>query len=100
MPKSLQSDSSDFQQDIKAIDPQVLATVMRGIDESAEEPLLSTFEEGFGYFTSAAVGRSLGQYEFVRNVRMSELRPSPVLIIETAGLGCFLHCVARTVSSS
>ncbi|EDR00175.1 uncharacterized protein LACBIDRAFT_314745 [Laccaria bicolor S238N-H82] len=30
-----------------------------------EEPLLSTFEEGFGYITSAAVGRSLNEYQLV-----------------------------------
>jgi len=60
---------SSFLEDVKAIDPKVLATAMGGIDKPPEEPLLSTFEEGFGYFTSTAVGRSLKQYEFVRKVR-------------------------------
>ncbi|KIJ92047.1 hypothetical protein K443DRAFT_459647 [Laccaria amethystina LaAM-08-1] len=41
---------------------------MGGVDEPPEEPLLSTFEEGDGYFTAAAVGRSLKQYEFVRKL--------------------------------
>jgi len=67
--ESYQEELSSFQEDVKAIDPKVLATAMGGIDEPPEEPLLSTFEEGFGYFTSAAVGRSLKQYEFVRKVR-------------------------------
>jgi serine/threonine-protein kinase SRPK3 len=46
---------------------------MGGVDEPPEEPLLSTFEEGDGYFTAAAVGRSLKQYEFVRKVCICEL---------------------------
>ncbi|EDR03874.1 uncharacterized protein LACBIDRAFT_331109 [Laccaria bicolor S238N-H82] len=33
-----------------------------------EEPLLSTFEEGFGYITSAAVGLSLNEYQLVRKL--------------------------------
>ena len=97
MPESHQ-ELSAFQQDVKAIDPKVLATAMGGIDEPPEEPLLSTFEEGFGYFTAAAVGRSLKQYEFVRKVRMCEL-PSlnPVLRIEFSLVGlppppCGSHC--------
>jgi serine/threonine-protein kinase SRPK3 len=56
-----------FLEELKAIDPKVLASVMGG-DEPPEEPLLSTFEEGFGYFTAAAVNRSLKQYQFVRKV--------------------------------
>ena len=55
-------------QDVKAIDPKVLADAMGGIDQPPEEPIFSTFEDGFGYFTDAAVGRSLKQYEFVRKV--------------------------------
>ena len=43
---------------------------MGGGDQPPEEPLLSSFEEGFGYFTAAAVGRSLTHYEFARKVRM------------------------------
>ena len=69
MPESFQEELSSFQQDVKAIDPKVLTTAMGGFDEPPEEPLLSTFEEGFGYFTAAAVKRSLKQYEFVRKVR-------------------------------
>ncbi|KIL69157.1 hypothetical protein M378DRAFT_184402 [Amanita muscaria Koide BX008] len=57
-----------FQQEVRAIDPKVLAAAMGGNDQPPEEPLLSTFEEGFGYFTDAAVGRSLKQYEFVRKL--------------------------------
>ncbi|KAM6497257.1 Protein kinase-like domain containing protein [Amanita muscaria] len=57
-----------FQQDVRAIDPKVLAAAMGGNDHPPEEPLLSTFEEGFGYFTDAAVGRSLKQYEFIRKL--------------------------------
>ncbi|KAF8346495.1 kinase-like domain-containing protein [Amanita rubescens] len=57
-----------FQQEAKAIDPKVLTTAMGGIDKPPEEPLFSTFEEGFGYFTATAVGRALGQYEFVRKL--------------------------------
>ena len=72
---------------MKAIDPKVLATAMGGIDEPPEEPLLSTFEEGFAYFT-AAVGRSLKHYEFVRKVRMCQLPLSRrVLIIEFSWVG-------------
>lgn len=59
---------SSFQQDVKTIDPKVLAEAMRGTDVPPEENLLSTFEEGFGYFTSAAVGRSLKQYRLVRKL--------------------------------
>lgn len=69
MPESFQEELSSFQQDVKAVDPKVLTTAMGGIDEPPEEPLLSTFEEGFGYFTAAAVGRSLKHYQFVRKVR-------------------------------
>ncbi|KXN81041.1 Serine/threonine-protein kinase SRPK [Leucoagaricus sp. SymC.cos] len=59
--------TSVFREELKAIDSEVLATAMGG-DEPPEEPLLSTFEEGFGYFTTAAVNRSLNQYQFVRKV--------------------------------
>jgi hypothetical protein len=79
---------SAFQQDVKAIHSKVLATAMGGNDVPPEEPLFSTFEEGFGYFTAAAVGRSLKQYEFVRKVRVFEL-PSvnPGLIIQVSWVG-------------
>lgn len=60
---------SSFPQDVKAVDPNVLAAAMGGT-EPPEEPIFSTFEEGFGYFTDAAVSRSLKQYEFVRKVSM------------------------------
>lgn len=60
---------SPFEQDIKATDPKVLATAMGG-DKPPEEPLLSKFEEGSGYFTAAAVSRWIKQYEFVRKVRL------------------------------
>ncbi len=88
MPEGSQEELSAFQQDLKAIDPNVLATAMGGTEEPPEEPLLSTFEEGFGYFTAAAVGRSLKQYEFVRKVCMCDL-PSlnSVLIIEYSWVG-------------
>ncbi|EDQ99862.1 uncharacterized protein LACBIDRAFT_315201 [Laccaria bicolor S238N-H82] len=65
--QSMPEKRSSFQQDVKAIDPKVLAAAMGG-DVPPEEPLLSTFEEGFGYFTCAAVERSLGQYQFVRKL--------------------------------
>jgi serine/threonine-protein kinase SRPK3 len=58
-----------FRQDLKATNPQTLAAAMGDFDEPPEEPLFSSFEEGFGYFTTAAVGNSLAQYEFVRKVR-------------------------------
>ncbi|KAF7761326.1 hypothetical protein Agabi119p4_10735 [Agaricus bisporus var. burnettii] len=56
-----------FLEELKAIDPKVLATAMGG-DEPREEPLLKTFEEGYGYFTAAAVNRRLKQYQFVRKL--------------------------------
>lgn len=62
-----------FERDIKAIDRKALDTAMGGRDKPPEEPLLSTFEEGFGYSTAAVVGRSLKRYEFVRKVRLCEL---------------------------
>jgi serine/threonine-protein kinase SRPK3 len=64
---------SSFPQDVKAIDPKVLAAAMGGRDQPPEEPIFSTFEDGFGYFTDAAVSRSLMQYEFVRKVRVFDL---------------------------
>jgi serine/threonine-protein kinase SRPK3 len=76
-----------FQQDVRAIDPKVLAAAMGGNDQPPEEPLLSTFEEGFGYFTDAAVGRSLKQYEFVRKVSMEASPSHPCLIIEHSSVG-------------
>jgi serine/threonine-protein kinase SRPK3 len=54
--KTWKEDSIGFQQDVKAIDPTHLATAMGGTEEPPEEPLLATLEEGFGYFTTAAVG--------------------------------------------
>jgi serine/threonine-protein kinase SRPK3 len=42
----------------KAIDPKVLASA----DAMGGSLLFSTFEDGFGYFTDAAVSRSLKQY--------------------------------------
>ncbi|EKM77126.1 hypothetical protein AGABI1DRAFT_122191 [Agaricus bisporus var. burnettii JB137-S8] len=54
-------------EELKAIDPKVLATTMGG-DEPREEPLLKTFEEGYGYFTTAAVNRHLKHYQFVRKL--------------------------------
>jgi serine/threonine-protein kinase SRPK3 len=56
-----------FQQEVKAIDPEVLAAAMGGREEPPEEPLLSTFGEGLGYHTSATVGRTMGQYLFARS---------------------------------
>ena len=84
----LKSRQLAFLRDVKATDPKVLVTAMGGVDEPLEEPLLSTFEEGFGYFTAAAVGRSLKHYEFVRKVRMYELPClNPILIIEFSWVG-------------
>ena len=60
-----------FQQDLKAIDPKTLAAAMGNPDGPPEEPLFSSFEDGFGYFTTAAVGRSLKQYDLVRKVSKS-----------------------------
>jgi serine/threonine-protein kinase SRPK3 len=73
IPESPQEELSPFQQEVRAIDPKILATAMGGMNEPPEEPLLSIFEEGFGYPITAAVGRSLRHYEFVRKVRMHEL---------------------------
>ena len=65
---SSERELSPFQQDLRAIDPKVLADAMGGGDEPPEEPLLSSFEEGFGYFSDAAVGRKLKHYNFARKV--------------------------------
>ena len=65
-----------FQKDMRAIDPKTLAASMGRPDKPPEEPLFSSFEDGFGYFTTAAVGRSLKQYEFVRKVRELAAPPS------------------------
>lgn len=70
--KSYQEGALDFQRDLKAVDPKLLAAAMGGGDEPPEEPLLSTYEEGFGYFTDAAVSRTLSQYELVRKVRVCD----------------------------
>jgi serine/threonine-protein kinase SRPK3 len=64
------SQDAPFPQDVKAIDPKVLAAAMGGSDQPPEEPIFSTLEDGFGYFTDAAVSRFLKQYEFVRKVSM------------------------------
>ncbi|KAF9783967.1 kinase-like domain-containing protein [Thelephora terrestris] len=56
-----------FQEELKTIDPKALAEAMGG-DRPPEEPLLSSFQEGFGYFTTVAAGRSLNQYRFVRKL--------------------------------
>ncbi len=58
-----------FRQELKAIDPKSLAAAMGNPAAPPEEPMFSSFEEGFGYFSTAAVGRSLVHYEFVRKVR-------------------------------
>lgn len=63
-----QEERSSFPQDVKAVDPKVLAAAMGGSDQPPEEPIFSTFEDGFGYFTDAAVSRTIKQYEFVRKV--------------------------------
>ena len=59
---------SPYQQDLKEIDPKVLADAMGDNDQPPEEPLLSAFEDGFGYHTAVAVGRFLGKYLLVRKV--------------------------------
>lgn len=61
-----------FMEELKVIDPKALATAMGG-DEPREEPLLKTFEEGYGYFTAAAVNRHLKHYQFVRKVSVCRL---------------------------
>ena len=88
-----------FPQDVKAIDPEVLAAAMGG-SEPPEEPLFSTFEDGFGYFTDAAVSRSLKQYEFVRKVSI-EPSPSRPRLIEHSSVGLLLPlCGSRCKFSS
>ncbi|KAF9785473.1 kinase-like domain-containing protein [Thelephora terrestris] len=67
-PTTVKQAQSSFQEDLKAIDPKVLANAMGGGDQPPEEPLFSSFEKGHGYFTSAAVGRSLNRYEFARKL--------------------------------
>ena len=59
-----------FQQEIKTISSRTLVIAMGGCNWPPEEPLLSSYEEGFGYFTAAALGYSLKQYRFIRKVRM------------------------------
>jgi serine/threonine-protein kinase SRPK3 len=81
---------SYFQRDLKAIDPKALADAMGG-DQPPEEPLLSSYEDGFGYFTAAAVGRSLGQYQFARKVRTWLPRSSPYLTIQDSSVGPLPH---------
>ncbi|KXN80718.1 Protein kinase dsk1, partial [Leucoagaricus sp. SymC.cos] len=76
---NLKERASVFQEELKTIDSEVLATAMGG-DEPPEEPLLSTFEEGFGYFTAAAVNRSLSQYQFVRKLSLGWAVSSSVLL--------------------
>jgi serine/threonine-protein kinase SRPK3 len=66
-----QSQRKAFLAELKAIDPEVLATAMGG-NKPPEEPLLKTFEEGYGYFTGAAVNRHLKHYQFVRKVSVCE----------------------------
>ncbi|KDR79389.1 hypothetical protein GALMADRAFT_62926 [Galerina marginata CBS 339.88] len=69
MPNKLQQAAlQSFEEEVKATDPKILAASMGGNDQPPEEPLLATFEEGFGYFTDAAVGRSLKQYHFARKL--------------------------------
>jgi hypothetical protein len=86
MSAALQAQLS-FQRDIKAIDPEDLAAAMGGREEPPEEPLLSSFEEGFGYHTSAAVGRTLGRYKFARKVRKPTSSSRSCLIIEGSSAG-------------
>ncbi|EDR00830.1 uncharacterized protein LACBIDRAFT_333731 [Laccaria bicolor S238N-H82] len=95
-PQSMAEEGLSFPQEVKAIDPKLLTAAMGGRAVPPEEPLLSTFEEGFGYITSAAVRRSLNEYQIVRKVHFFKL-PSvnPFLIIKLAGLGCQLLRVAR-----
>lgn len=69
-PQTFQQARLSFQQDLKAVDRKALASAMGGGDQPPEEPLFLSFEEGFGYFTAAAVGRSLAHYQFARKVRM------------------------------
>ncbi|XP_006463037.1 hypothetical protein AGABI2DRAFT_119847 [Agaricus bisporus var. bisporus H97] len=62
-----QREAQAFLAELKAIDPKILATSMGG-DEPREEPLLKTFEEGYGYFTAAAVNRHIRHYQFIRKL--------------------------------
>jgi hypothetical protein len=78
---------SPFQQDLKTIDPEVLSDAMGDSNQPPEEPLLSTFEEGFGYHTAVAVGRSLGRYLFARKVRIPTSPSQPHLIVERSLAG-------------
>jgi hypothetical protein len=76
-----------FEKDIEAIDPEALAAAMGGREQPPEEPLLSSFEEGFGYHTSAAVGRTMGRYVFARKVRTPISSSRFCLIIEGSSAG-------------
>lgn len=87
---TFQQAQSFFQQDLKAVDPAALANAMGG-DKPPEEPLLSTFEEGFGYFTAAAVGRLMERYQFARKVRTWLPRFHQYLIIRDSSVGQLPH---------
>ena len=73
MPEHFEEELSAFQQDVKAIDPKVLSTVMGGVNKPPEEPLLLNLEEGYRYFTTAVTRCSLKQYEFICKVCICEL---------------------------
>jgi hypothetical protein len=44
-----------------------------GLDETPEEPLTLSPEEGYGYYPSIVIGHRLNRYEVVRKVRTSGL---------------------------
>ncbi|KXN83472.1 Serine/threonine-protein kinase SRPK [Leucoagaricus sp. SymC.cos] len=56
-----------FRQELKTIDPKDLAEAMGG-DKPPEEDLLSSFDDGLGYFTTAAPKRWLKHYWLVRKL--------------------------------
>ncbi|KAJ3563528.1 hypothetical protein NP233_g8883 [Leucocoprinus birnbaumii] len=57
-----------FQQELRAIDLKDLVIAMGGHDKPPEENLFAAFDEGFGFDTSAAVNRSVKEYQYVRKL--------------------------------
>ncbi|KAJ3569389.1 hypothetical protein NP233_g5080 [Leucocoprinus birnbaumii] len=55
-----------FLQELKATDPKELVKSMGGHRKPPEENLFASYDEGFGYITSVAVGRSVEGFKFVR----------------------------------
>ena len=59
-----------FEDDVKSVDLELLAAAMGGSGLPPEEPLLLTYEAGFGYSPDAAVGRTLNHYLLARKVHV------------------------------